>query len=185
MSQAKRLFHLVPYLMDVDWTVASLALPAEARREVASAWADFYQNWGALPVQQFLTKDRAGILVSIEEGAEGVREVRWTGEGAYRDRFTVEFPAACGEYVTTVLEQLNIARADPAAVPSLLRQVPFEALILEPLRSAVAQGELVETSDGPVGSSRTCSNPSTWSTDWWRSWTRPRRCWRRPRRWPG
>ncbi len=152
VSQAKKLFGLMPYLMDVDWTVASLALPSEARRDVAGAWADFFTTWGTLPMHQFLTKDRSSVLLSIEEGAEGVREVRWTGDGAYRDRFTAQVPASCGEFVRGVLDRLQIRRDEPGAGSDLFRQLPFEAIVLEPLRQAVARGEVVETSEGPVRS---------------------------------
>ena len=37
--RAALLFHLVPYLMDVDWTIGSLQMSDEARDLVAEAWA--------------------------------------------------------------------------------------------------------------------------------------------------
>ena len=77
--RASLLFALVPYLMDLDWTIGSLAVSADAKALVARAWADFFEQAGVLPYHQFMTRDRSGILVGIEPGADREREVRWAG----------------------------------------------------------------------------------------------------------
>jgi hypothetical protein len=79
-EKAEALSGLVPYLMDVDWTIGSLGLDAPARRRVAEAWSESFAEWGVLPLRLLLTRDRQGILLGVESGPEGEREVAWSGE---------------------------------------------------------------------------------------------------------
>ncbi|HSD65779.1 MAG TPA: hypothetical protein VLF95_03705, partial [Vicinamibacteria bacterium] len=49
-EKAEALAGFIPYLMDVDWTIGSLALDAPARQRVAEAWSEAFAEWGVLPV---------------------------------------------------------------------------------------------------------------------------------------
>ena len=83
-QRAAMMFHLVPYLMDVDWAIGSLQVNDDGRRMVAEAWAGFFERWGVLPMEQMLTKDRGGIVQGIEAAPEGPREIRWDGRAPYQ-----------------------------------------------------------------------------------------------------
>ncbi len=147
-DKAEALFRLVPYLMDVDWTIGQLALSPGARRQVSEAWADFFAGWGTLPVRELLTADRCGILVARAPQLEAMREIAWTGEGPYRDRFTgrpgVSALAAIRE-VVTAHHLLPVRLPEHAGGAA---QMPLEQHLLRPLRAAVARGEIVETAGG-------------------------------------
>ena len=146
--RAELLFHLVPYLMDVDWTIGSLQMSDEARDLVADAWASFFGRWGVLPYRQFMTKDRAGILAGLEMGPEGVREVRWNAQAPYRDRFTVEPPAEMAAALQDRVIALGIEPASPVDGADLQGQVALDAKVLAPVRAAIARGEIVRFPSG-------------------------------------
>ncbi len=148
VRQATRLFSLVPYLMDIDWTIASLQLPPDARRAVASAWSAFFASWDVLPFEQFLTRDGSGILVSRVEGPSGVLEDRWTGDGPYRDRFTVEVPAPAIAHLVERAKALGFLHAEPSLPAALFQQAPFDRTVLAPLRQGLRRGEILEISGG-------------------------------------
>lgn len=148
-EKAEALFCLAPYLMDVDWIIGSLKLDAEARRKVANAWAESFLVWGVLPVRQLLTSDRLGILERIETGPAGDREVAWSGEGDYRDRFS-HSPSGFFSRLNSMLEALGIDMPPLLAEDSYrpTGELRLERCLFNPLREAVARGELVETPDG-------------------------------------
>ncbi|RPJ46990.1 MAG: hypothetical protein EHM19_03530 [Candidatus Latescibacterota bacterium] len=149
-EKAEALFRLVPYLMEVDWVIGSLALGDDAKRAVAEAWADSFAVWGVLPFHQLLTKDRTGILTGTEPDAAGIREIAWNGEGAYRDRFSAPPPpsllralrVSLGDIDEELLPRLETAGARP------IGQLLLEEMLLRPLADAARRGELVETPDG-------------------------------------
>ncbi len=147
-DRAARLFSLVPYLMDLDWTIGSLPLSADARRQVAEAWAGFFVRHGVLPYDQFLTRDRSAVLAGVEADAGGPRDVVWTGDGPYRDRFSVPAPPELAGQVSARLDALGIrvpARLVPADLDS---QLAVEARVLRPLRGALARGQVEATDAG-------------------------------------
>jgi len=149
-EKAEALFRLAPFLMDLDWTIGSLDLATEARRMTAEAWADFFVNWGVLPINRFLSSDRKGILEAVEMGPAGEREVVWSGERPYRDRFSTPLPPGMISGLRTSLKELAVD-ADPALEESrhaATGQMQLERLALLPLREAVRHGELLETLDG-------------------------------------
>ncbi len=150
VRRAQILLRLVPYLMDVDWVVGSLTLDEDAKGRVADAWAEFFWAWGVLPVQQWLTKDRAGILAATEDAPDGPREVRWSGEEPYRDRFTAAMPADAAAHLDRLLLDLGLASDRPARRAGAFGQLTLEHAVLEPIRAAVARGELDEAPEGPV-----------------------------------
>ena len=146
--RAALLFHLVPYLMDVDWTIGSLQMSDEARDLVAEAWAAFFGRWGVLPYRQFMTKDRAGILAGLEMGPEGVRELRWPAREPYRDRFTVSVPEEAAQALQERLVSLGVELPSPVDRADLQGQLALDAKVLAPLRAAIARGEIA---CGPSG----------------------------------
>ncbi len=149
-AKAEALFRLAPYLMEIDWVIGDLALGTSAREQVATAWAEFFAVWGTLPVAQFLTRDRRGILAAIEPEAAGERELRWNPAEPYRDRICRSVPRELAEHVR---EGLAAAGLEPLArfetsVP--LAQLAFEDLVLVPLRFALARGEIMRRDHGFV-----------------------------------
>ena len=146
--RAAQLFHLVPYLMDVDWAIGSLRMSDEARDVVAEAWASFFGRWGVLPYRQFVTKDRSGILAGLEMGPEGVRETRWPAEGPYRDRFTVDLPADAPAALQTRVAALGIEPASPVGCADLDGQLALDEKVLALVRAAIGRGEVVREPSG-------------------------------------
>ena len=148
-EKAEALFRLVPYLMDLDWTIGNLALGPESRKRVAEAWAETFALWGALPIRQLLTKDRQGILLSLEESPAGPKEITWSGEGPYRDRFAPAPPSAALAPLRNKLRELGLdlpPRIQEDASP--LGQLRLERDLLRPLREAVVMGRLVPSPEG-------------------------------------
>ena len=183
--RAELLFHLVPYLMDVDWTIGSLQMSDEARDLVAEAWASFFGRWGVLPYRQFMTKDRAGILAGLEMGPEGVREVRWNAQPPYRDRFTATRPPRWPRRCRTAWSLLGIEPASPVDRADLQGQLALDAKVLAPVRAALARGQVVapvRLAPTPVrAASPACtrSKGSSPSSNPTRIPSPPRRTWRR------
>jgi phosphohistidine swiveling domain-containing protein len=147
-DKIEALFRLAPYLMDVDWVIGDLSLDAGARAAVAEAWADFFARWGVLPVSQLLTSDRLGILLAVEADAAGLREVRWNGTGAYRDRFSAGAPAGLRSRFRASLEARRLPCPAPNGDERPIAQLELERDLLGPLRAALARGE---AHDGPGG----------------------------------
>jgi phosphohistidine swiveling domain-containing protein len=151
LCEKARLFAcLVPYLMDLDWIIGSLSLDAERRRVVADAWSESFLAWGALPLQQLLTRSRQGILVGVESGPSGEREVCWSGEEPYRDRFRVPPPSGFRTRLQASLAELGLEPAPPLEQDAryLIGQIDLERHVLRPLREAVSCGQVLATVDG-------------------------------------
>jgi phosphohistidine swiveling domain-containing protein len=149
-EKAEMLSCLVPYLMDLDWTIGSLSLDGEARRLVAEAWSQSFAEWGVLPLRQLLTSDRQGILVRVESGPAGEREVRWSGVPPLQDRFRVPPPAGFLPRLQASAAELGV-EAGPFGedgADRLVGQVLLERQLLRPLREAAARGQLATTHDG-------------------------------------
>jgi phosphohistidine swiveling domain-containing protein len=149
-EKAEALFRLAPYLMEIDWVIGSLDLADEAKRLVAESWAGFFLLWGVIPIRQILTKKRQGILVAVESGTSGEREIAWSGQRPYRDRFTVPTPEDLIKRLRSSLTGLEV-EANPLSEErrdQQIGQIYVENLILKPLREAVALGEIIETPEG-------------------------------------
>ncbi|HSD26541.1 MAG TPA: hypothetical protein VLL75_04510, partial [Vicinamibacteria bacterium] len=148
-EKAEVLSGFVPYLMDVDWTIGSLALDAPARQAVAEAWSESFAEWGVLPLRELLTRDRQGILLRVERGPEGEREVAWSGEPPYRDRFRVPLPPGLLPRLQAVPAEMGLEAAPVVAAEAgpLVGQLHLERQLLRPLREAVERGQLVAATD--------------------------------------
>ena len=144
-DQVDLLFHLVPYLMDVDWIVGNLALDETARRLVTEAWAAFFARWAVLPATQFMTADRQGILAGIEPSPDGDREARWPGVAPYRDRFTVASPADFWSDLAAAIAARGLQSFPVIDSNEPVSQRAIDRHVLVPLRMAVARGEAVDT----------------------------------------
>jgi len=144
--KAEALFRLVPYLMEIDWVIGSLDLTTGPRQAVANAWSDFFARWGVLPINQLLSKDRRSILLKVEKGLKGDREITWTGQEPYRDRFSTPLPLDFLVKLRSVLSGLglNAVASCGDLLDREMGQIQLEDLILRPLREAVALGEIIE-----------------------------------------
>jgi len=150
-AKAETLFRLAPYLMDLDWTLGDLRLPADSRETAAEAWARAFESRGSIPLGRILSRDRLGVVADDEAGSE--RELLWDGRPPYRDRTTPGRLDAFFAGLRANLEALGVDEAGFAAdAPPELGQIALERAVLRPLREAAARGELVSS---PEGLSRT------------------------------
>ena len=149
-EKAEALLRLAPYLMELDWVIGFLDLTREGRRTVADEWAKFFLRWGVLPVQQLLSQNRQEILIAVESGTAGDREVTWSGREPYRDRFTKPTPDDLFDTLRACMSDLGIETSPlfEEGGEGGLGQIPMETLFLSPLRKALASGEIVETLEG-------------------------------------
>jgi pyruvate,water dikinase len=152
LAHARVLGYLLPHLMELDWVIAALDYPETAKAQVADAWADLVPCWGWLPIAELLTADRRHVLRGIAADPAGEREVRWDGNGEYRDRFTGVPDRAVWGRIRTQLEASGLARFvswDELTEPPVA-QIPLETRLFTPLREAVHLGVLRETHAGPM-----------------------------------
>lgn len=149
-EKAKTLFAMSPYLMDVDWAIASLDYPEPVRRVIADAWSEFFLAWGVLPGEEVLTSDKRKILKDRIQTANGVQEIPWEGTGEYRDLFSGKPPLDLLELFRTVLAARGLDRVIRwyPADNRQPTQLSLERYILQPLREAIARGEAIESSEG-------------------------------------
>jgi phosphohistidine swiveling domain-containing protein len=86
----------------------------------------------------------------VESGPEGEREVAWSGEPPYRDRFRVPSPPGLLPGLSAVPAELGL-ETPPLVAPEggpLVGQLRLERHLLRPLREAVERGPLVAAADG-------------------------------------
>lgn len=149
LRKAESVFLLLPFLMDVDWIVGSLQLPAEARRLVIAAWAERFRAAGVLPVDRILDSGRKAIVVETGCGPAGTEERIWKGKAPYADRCSSPAPEGLLAGILRALEEAGLpaapwsSEAASGSVP--LREIERNALA--PLREAIACGR-VEWSGG-------------------------------------
>jgi phosphohistidine swiveling domain-containing protein len=165
LRHVRLLCYLMPHLMELDWVIASLEYTEQARAAVADAWADFLLAWGVLPIPELLTQDRRRVLAAVEADPAGAREVPWDGRGDYHDRFSSGPAAGVWDGLWQHLRARgldHLLRIEQGSGPCLA-QLPLEASVLEPLREAVAQGRIKETSAGfePAAESETETSHET------------------------
>jgi phosphoenolpyruvate synthase/pyruvate phosphate dikinase len=149
-DKAETLFRLVPYLMEIDWVIGFLNLSDESRKVVVEAWVKFFCLWGVLPLNQILTRDRQGILISTKGGHTRDQDVVWSGKGQYCDRFSTPLPSESFSNIQSTLNKLGLEIIPlPGDLgPHTAGQILIEKLFLCPLREAIAVGEIVKTPHG-------------------------------------
>jgi len=148
-ERVKYLFCLAPYLMDLDWVIGSLSLPSDSKKKVAKAWAEFFTNWAALPINKFITKDRLGILQDVLITTEGEYELVWSGEEDYRDQYSIKIPADFFENIFESIKKLELS-IPKFSEESFTRfgQIQLEKKFLNYLRKALSEGEIIQTPEG-------------------------------------
>jgi hypothetical protein len=144
LGKIRVLFPLLPYLMDFDWILGGLDYPDSVKELVAEAWADFLLRWGVLPTEALLTSDRRKVLRGVHPDPAGDREVHWDGRGTYRDRFAGLPDERFWDELRTVLDPWGLGRVArwEEAAGAGPGQIPLERVALNPLREAVARGEI-------------------------------------------
>src|SRR5512140_3033874 len=75
-------------------------------------------------------------------------EVAWSGRGAYADRFSMPLAEDFHTRILKQLEKVGLEFLWPLELGEsrLVGQMDLEHLFLEPLREAVARGEVIESS---------------------------------------
>jgi hypothetical protein len=101
-----------------------------------------------LPIEQFLTTNRTGILVAQEDAPDGLREIAWDGSAPYRDRYSVDIPPAVVEHLRGMAVSLGLHEAAGFTAPDVLGQLDLDERLLQPLRAAIARGEVEAASTG-------------------------------------
>ncbi len=149
-EKAEMLFNLVPYFMDIDWIISSLNLDKESCDLATGAWAGFFRKWGVLPLDQFLSSDRRGILVSRKPGPTGDQEVVWNGKEPYTDQTCSPLPEDLLSGLKTSLKKLglDIHHFPGQASGWETGQLQIEKQILRPFREAVSLGGIVKGAGG-------------------------------------
>jgi len=149
-EKASQIFNLAPYFMDLDWLIGSLALDQEARKKVSIAWADFFLQWGFIPLKAILSKDRLGIVREIIDEPTKKSEVLWNGQGDYKDIYA-NFPYYnFYQNILTLLNENNILIGihEFNETDFYTSKINIETQVLKPLRQAINRGELIPSSTG-------------------------------------
>jgi phosphohistidine swiveling domain-containing protein len=138
------LFRLSPYLMEVDWAIGNLDLPAPAKQAVAAAWAQRFARSGVLPLDRILNEKRSGILVDEVYGPTGREEILWDGLGEYRDILSHRPPPGLFKSLNMSLGRLGIHAPAWAedVTNDLLPLLAVESSVIDPVREALDQGRL-------------------------------------------
>jgi phosphoenolpyruvate synthase/pyruvate phosphate dikinase len=154
-ERVEYLFCLVPYLMDLDWVIGSLNLGSNTKKKVAKAWAELFTRWAVLPINKLLTKDRLGILQDVLKTPEGEYELVWKGEDEYQDRFTTPISVKFFENIFDTLNILDL-KIPKFSVENFnqISQIQLEKKLLNYLREALAEGQIIETDEGFVRAPR-------------------------------
>ena len=149
-EKAEILFNLVPYFMDIDWVISSLDLDKESCGLVTEAWAGFFRKRGVLPLDQFLTADRRGILVNRKPGPTGDKEIIWNGKAPYTDQTGSPLPEDLLACLNRSLQELGLDfhRFSGQLSDNEIGQLQIEKLILRPFREAVSLGGILTKAGG-------------------------------------
>ena len=148
-ERAEYLFCLVPYLMDLDWIIGSLNLSPESKKKVTENWTDLFIKWRVLPFDKLLTKSRTSILKQIKKTPEGEKEIYWSGDDEYRDRYSVEIPSVAVDSLFGQVQKLGLnILAYPSATLNNFGQNYIEKRLLIPLRTALSRDAVVLTEYG-------------------------------------
>jgi phosphoenolpyruvate synthase/pyruvate phosphate dikinase len=148
--KAFHLFQMAPYFMDLDWIIGSLSLEKKAKQKVTEAWIESFLRWGFLPLKTVLTKSNTGILTDIINEPTGHKEIAWTGEGRYSDIYSGRPYLGFFKNIVNIFREHGLEIPPPTIKESKISpgQLDVEDRILEPLRQAIARGELLATATG-------------------------------------
>lgn len=120
-GKVEALFRLAPYLMDVDWALGSLERDEPARRATLRDWVEFFAVWGVVPLKRPAAGDGSPPTVADLRGLREELE-------------------PVGKDVLPLLGEAEVRTVG---------QLQLEPLLLEPLRNALASGEMEPTPTGP------------------------------------
>jgi hypothetical protein len=143
LHRTAALLRLAPLLMDLDWTLGSLAYSRDARMLVQASWADFFEREGVLPLDQLLTTDRCRVRV----GGVAERDVAWDGMGAVPEPYQPVDAHAWWPKLQRVLDSRGLGIRVDGAGAAAPGQCELERRLLRPLRAARAGGALAATED--------------------------------------
>lgn len=148
-EKVEYLFCLVPYLMDLDWVIGSLNLNEAAKTKINESWAERFVQWGALPYNKFITKDKLGIINEILILPEGEREVLWDGNSDYSDCYTKKLPSDFFDNIFEAIESLRINIPQITKISSMqFGQIYLEKVFFNYLRASLKAGEILESPKG-------------------------------------
>ncbi len=149
-EKAEMIFNLVPYFMDIDWTICSLDLSKSARDLVVKAWAGFFKKWGVLPMDQILTEDRRSIIAGLSSGYAGEQVIIWNGKEPYADHLSSSLPDDLIQCLNESLKKLgmDMHRFSFLSSGSEIGQLQIEKQVLSPFREACSLGGIVKEKDG-------------------------------------
>ncbi len=152
VEHVRYLLAVTPYLMDLDWILARLDYPGSVRDEVVDAWTRYITHHTVLPVDLLLTAERSKIWKSAQPTPSGIAQVPWDGTPPYLDRYSLVDAEPLASRLERILQARGLDRlaAWGEARGRLEGQRLLERVILDPLRDAIARGELSVTSDGLV-----------------------------------
>ncbi len=138
------LLRMAPYLMEVDWVIGSIKLPAGSRQKVAEHWADRMRRSGVLPMDAILNQKRTGVLVDNAHGPTGVEEFLWDGRGSCVDCFSQKPPVDFLDQLTSALADLAlpVPALQEEARQGLLSLLEVEKTVLKPVREALKVGRI-------------------------------------------
>jgi hypothetical protein len=143
LDRTAALLRLAPLLMDLDWTLGSLAYPRDARMLVQASWADFFEREGVLPLDQLLTGDRCRVRV----GGVAERDVEWDGTGSVPELYQPVDAHAWWPRLQRVLDSRGLGIRVAGVGAAAPGQRELERRLLAPLRAARAGGALAATED--------------------------------------
>ncbi len=150
VDRVQEMMCLVPYLMDLDWTIGGLDYPFPVRIEVARAWARRLRTWGVLPIDRMLTANRRRVAALRGRGPGKEFEIPWDGHGEYCDALgTLPADDLLDRLRATLAESGFLpVRRWPGGGPWVPGQLALERTVLDPVRDAVRAGDLQIDRDG-------------------------------------
>lgn len=86
-EKAEYLFRMLPYMMDLDWTIGSLQYNNDAKDKIIEAWTESFLQWGVFPINLLLSKNKQKILCFEKGLSDSEKIIEWDGKGEYRDLF--------------------------------------------------------------------------------------------------
>ncbi|MBI9071320.1 MAG: hypothetical protein JEY94_06960 [Melioribacteraceae bacterium] len=145
-EKAEYLFRMVPYMMDLDWTIGSLDYNKETKDKIIEAWTESFLQWGVFPLSSLLNNNKQKILCYKTESLESEKVEEWNGEGEYRDRFIARKDDHFLHNIKSSFNELGIDIQQFSEQNSLraFGQVYLEKMFLWAFREAIKSGEITK-----------------------------------------